>query len=57
MIEFFSIKIHISIYKETSLFFKHLYWSIIALQMVCKFLLYNKVNQLYIYNIIIFCYS
>ena len=30
------------------LFFLHLYWSIIALQ-CCQFLLYNKVNQLYIY--------
>ena len=30
------------------LFFLHLYWSIIALQ-CCQFLLYNKVNQLYVY--------
>ena len=29
-------------------FFKHLYWSIVALQ-CCQFLLYNEVNQLYVY--------
>ena len=30
-------------------FFKNFYWSIVDLQRLCQFLLYSKVNQLYIY--------
>ena len=36
-------------WKRLTFFLKLLYWSIIALQWCVSFLLYNKVNQLYIY--------
>ena len=45
-------KLHFKVFHESEFeelhFFKKIYWRIVALQ-CCQFLLYNKVNQLYVY--------